>query len=1236
MSSEELQSVTPSPERVDSEGGGGVRVEPELRRGVWRRLADRVFGYDYFVCYAWADGRPYAVEFAARLKHLGLDCFLDSDDYALSDDWKRIGAWTLRRTGQLLLIGSPIALQRPAVLREVRLFAATGRRIVGISFGGTLDPARGNSKLFTYLKEQTLRFEESPERLALGPSDESVKRVVASFRVVRQRDKRLRLVSVTAALLAILAIGASIAAVLAVRARAAAELRSQVNLAQRLAAQAALVQHDFPKRSALLALQGLRVAQAAAIPVRDAEEAARRSLAAFGESTPYAHAGLASMALAPDGRWLATGGQDTLIRLWDRQNPGAPHVLAGHATTAAMLAFSPDGQWLVSGGEYHGRGFVTKQIDERAFLWRVNSPLTPPTRLEGKGVAVGFAFLNSSSALAVLFSGGAVGVWGLATQQAGEVRWLSGPELDAKTIAVDPQGCWLAIGYRNGTARLWRQAELSSPAEPLVLAGHDDPVVRTLTFSPDGRWLVTTSTDLQSDSGAPPISSRTARLWDLQSTTPTVAITFPIRTTFDRVWQVEFSADSRWLLMRSDTPDLRVWRMPDRDSPLMAHSLRGARGDDLDAVTAAAFSPDGRYLAMGTQRAALHVWRLDDGEPRDWRLLSNANTEVTSLAYSPNSAALFAGGLDGWLRVWAVDGSSGAPADTVAAHEGKVNGMQFARDGKELWTVSYATRTIGGVGDESVRRFRLDERQLPVRSAAILRIPSARHLVQQSPDRSWIAFAADGHATKLVNIGSSGEPGQSWAVAGELARQAFSSSSRWLLSHTDYAVTLTRLRDGRQVSLGEPTSTTPAGSDSRIVDAAFSADDSRLLVTTSRKALLYGLSSSSDPTVIATVAAPTEAEFLAPGSSLSSRDGTLGGSLSLSRDGRWLLATWRRYNAGGEAQPGTAVLWELSGAQPPKQYLLPVPGLHTGIIIGEDAIVSTADGTAYVWRLPYAPAAPPLVLKGGGSPHPVAQNAYGSPDGRWLLTLSATDSRLWDLSSPRGRATPTVIGPFSANAINGSYRAWSSAQFSDNGNWLALTQKQEAEPNLLLWLVKLDGTSPVARRLPFTQSDSFEQAAFSLSGDWLATGGATSMSRSVEHTSINLWNLRNSRWGTTPIPLAAHETTIDGFVFADPYLFSTAKDLSVIKWDTSVDAPAGSYTFLQLASDTRLSWSSKVTLLRSPLPGTILTLTGEGMIGKESSTLSRHHSDWADLMSLIPRVVGRPFTAEEIKRYGSR
>ncbi|MEZ6140383.1 MAG: WD40 repeat domain-containing protein [Zavarzinella sp.] len=70
--------------------------------------------------------------------------------------------------------------------------------------------------------------------------------------------------------------------------------------------------------------------------------------------TKYHRWAVLCLAVSPDGKIVATGGYDGMIRLWERDTGKFVKILVGHNSYVRDLAWSPDGQTLASAGTHDG------------------------------------------------------------------------------------------------------------------------------------------------------------------------------------------------------------------------------------------------------------------------------------------------------------------------------------------------------------------------------------------------------------------------------------------------------------------------------------------------------------------------------------------------------------------------------------------------------------------------------------------------------------------------------------------------------------------------------------------------------------------------------------------------------------------------------------------------------------------------------------------------------------------
>lgn len=260
-----------------------------------------------------------------------------------------------------------------------------------------------------------------------------------------------------------------------------------------------------------------------------------------------------SVCFSPDGKFLATGAEDKLIRIWDLSTKRIVMTLQGHEQDIYSLDYFPSGDKLVSGS-----GDRTVRI------------------------------------------------WDLRT---GQCSLTLSIEDGVTTVAVSPgEGKFIAAGSLDRTLRVW-DSETGFLVERLdseneLGTGHKDSVY-SVVFTRDGQGVVSGSLD------------RSVKLWNLHNTgssskndsKPTAAtceVTYTGHKDF--VLSVATTQNDKYILSGSKDRGVLFWDTQSGNPLLM---LQGHRNSVISVAVANGFplGPDYGVFATGSGDCKARIWK---------------------------------------------------------------------------------------------------------------------------------------------------------------------------------------------------------------------------------------------------------------------------------------------------------------------------------------------------------------------------------------------------------------------------------------------------------------------------------------------------------------------------------------------------------------------------------------------------------------------------------------------------
>lgn len=193
----------------------------------------------------------------------------------------------------------------------------------------------------------------------------------------------------------------------------------------------------------------------------------------IGQSKPIAvlkgHRDIVSSVAFGTGNTLVTGSYDKTAAVWNLEDLSKPQsILRGHQGAVLSVAMSPE--W---------EGIATGSIDGTIRIWNAKTG-EPEGVLRGHKSWVNSVKFAQDQFLVSGSSDGTVKVWSIATAQC--LQTIPASKAEVRTVAVSPDGKYIAAGMRYGTIRVWRVSDWKELWSVEKLAGD----VWALEFAPDG------------------------------------------------------------------------------------------------------------------------------------------------------------------------------------------------------------------------------------------------------------------------------------------------------------------------------------------------------------------------------------------------------------------------------------------------------------------------------------------------------------------------------------------------------------------------------------------------------------------------------------------------------------------------------------------------------------------------------------------------------------------------------
>jgi WD40 repeat protein/tRNA A-37 threonylcarbamoyl transferase component Bud32 len=310
-----------------------------------------------------------------------------------------------------------------------------------------------------------------------------------------------------------------------------------------------------------------------------------------------------------------------------------------------------------------------------------------------------------------------------------------------RDVAFSPDGRWVVTASSDRTARVFDVASGVPRFEPPLQ--HESFVFRA-SLSPDGGRIVTASAD------------KTARIWDAANGQSIATLIGHKGTVRD----ARFRSDGKQIVTGGDDKTARLWEAA-TGKFLHAPLLHDG------AVIHASFHPDGNHILTASADGSARIWRIGSDSIKEVARMRH-NAALTNACFDREGKRVATASEDETARVW--DAVNGQPITPPLRHYGSVQYVTFSPDGRRLATAGADLKAW--VWDAKTGLVLLPP----------LRHESAVCCVEFSPDGTRLLTSSDDNTVRIWD-GANGRPLTPPLVHnGTVVRACFSPDGRRIVT----------------------------------------------------------------------------------------------------------------------------------------------------------------------------------------------------------------------------------------------------------------------------------------------------------------------------------------------------------------------------------------------------------------------------------------------------------------------